>query len=211
MPITFNPFGPVYHNLFVPLATSLAQPYVTLLDTSLRPLYQSVTKPCKNHDQALERSVALIKTAELIVQFSIYFFLYQKGWHFGMHYLGIVGAAGVFSLIYGAGCWVDTQLKTNMNSICTATWLYYKGLRTVASNREGLLASIIIGGYLNQQHEKSSETTGWAAKREKAAEWIAPFFFQKPEPLPQNAEIPATSSSQGVVDSSKDSTDGKSE
>src|ERR1700733_15010077 len=119
MPIYFNPFGPVCNNLLIPLGKSLVQPYATLFTKTLLPLYQSVRKPSKSFEQAVERSEALIKTLELVVQFSAYFFLYQKGWQFGVEYLGLLGGAVTFSLIYGAGCWVDEKLKTTMNSICT--------------------------------------------------------------------------------------------
>jgi hypothetical protein len=175
-----NPFEPVYKNILLPLATSQLEPYVTLYNKSIRPLYQSVMRPCKNYDQAVERYTAFIKTLELAVQFSVYFFLYQKGWNFGTHHLGLPGGAIAFSLIYAAGCWVDVQLKTNMNDICTGTWLYYKGIRNFGINREAMLVSIIIAGHLTHKHQDSPRASIWEAKRHSAAEWIAQCFFNKP-------------------------------
>jgi hypothetical protein len=177
-----NPFEPVYKHILLPLVKSQTQPYVTLYNQSIRPLYHSVTRSCQGYEQAVKRNTAFIQTLELIAQFSVYLFLYQNGWHFGNHYLGLVGGAICFSLIYGAGCWVDQQLNTNMNDICTGTWLYYKGLRNFGTNREAMLASIIIAGHLTHQHKES--TSSWDAKRQYAAERLAQWFYTKPEPKP---------------------------
>jgi hypothetical protein len=107
---------------------------------------------------------SLIKNLEFVVQFSVYFFLYQKGWSFGSHYLSLAGGAITFSLIYGAGCWVDDKLKTNMNGICTGIWLYYKGMRSLRTNREEVLASIIVNpSTLNECEPKCMQAAqrGW--------------------------------------------------
>jgi hypothetical protein len=181
-----NPFQPVITNILRPLATSQMEPYVTLYNKSIRPLYESVMKPCKDYAEAVVRYKAFIKTVELAAQFTVYFFLYQKGWRYGTHHLGLPGGAAAFSLIYAAGCWVDGQLKTNMNDICTGTWLYYKGVRNFGSNREAMLLSIIIAGHLTHKHQEDSQASGWDAKRQSAAEWIAQCFFKKPEPLQPN-------------------------
>ncbi len=203
-----NPFEPVYTNILVPLTTGLAQPYITLYNKSLRPLYHSVTRPCTLYGQAVERSHALIRTLELVVQFSVYFFLYQKGWHIGVHYLGLLGGAVAFSLIYGAGCWVDGQLKTNMNDICTGTWLYYKGIRNFGTNREAMLASIIIARHLTHQHQEQSSINKWEANRQAAAEWLAQFFFTEPK-----TSLPEKLDGRGgeAIDSAQNPTDRKSE
>ena len=189
MPIDFNPFGPVWNNLVFPLGSSLVQPYVALIKTSILPLYRSARKPCKTYEEEVERFNALIKTVELVVQFSVYFFLYQKGWHYGVYYLGLIGGAVVFSLIYGAGCWVDEKLKTNMNTICTGSWLYYEGIKNLRTSREWMLVSIIVAGYLTRQHENSKATTSWDAKRTHAAEWCASWFFDKSKP-PEKPKTP---------------------
>ncbi len=203
-----NPFAPVYHNILLPLVTSQIQPYVTLFDNSIRPLYNSVTTRCQGYDQAVVRNTAFIKTVELVVQFSVYFFLYQKGWDLGTHYLGLLGGAVAFSVIYAAGCWVDDQLKTNMNDICTGTWLYYKGNRNFGTNREAMLASIIIAGHLTHQHQESPKASRWEAKRQSAAEWIARRFYDKPESSLQKSVRNVT---QKAVDSAEDPSDRKSE
>ncbi|HEX2579177.1 MAG TPA: hypothetical protein VHK67_02090 [Rhabdochlamydiaceae bacterium] len=176
-----NPFEPVYKNILFPLLTSQIQPYVTLYKQSLQPIYQMVTQPCKSKNQAVERYVACIKTLELIAQFSIYFFLYQKGFHLGTHYFGLVGGAAAFSLIYSAGHFVDKQLHTNMIDICTGTWLYYKGITTLTTNREALLGSIIIAGHLTQKEEKP-HANSWEKKRKATATWLADSFFTPPKP-----------------------------
>ncbi len=178
-----NPFQPVYKNILLPLATSQIEPYVTLYNNSILPLYNSAMKPCQNYQQAVARYKAFIQTVELAVQFSVYFFLYQKGWHYGTHHLGLPGGAIAFSLIYAAGCWVDGQLKTNMNDICTGTWLYYKGVSNFGSNREAMLISIIFARHLTHQQKEDSQSSGWDAKRQYGAEWIAQCFFEKPQPL----------------------------
>lgn len=205
MPI--NPFGPVWNNLLIPLGQSLVQPYAALLNTSLSPLYQAIRKPCKNYDQAVERFEALIKTVELVIQFSAYFFLYQKGCHLGVHYLGLIGGAVTFSLIYGAGCWLDQKLKTQMNSICTGTWLYYKGISSLQSNREWMLLAIIIGGHLTRQHEQMTEKTAWDQRRTTMAKSLANFFYGKLKPVEQPAGNPPAHQN---VDSLQDPLDGKS-
>jgi hypothetical protein len=201
-----NPFAPVYHNILLPLVTSQIQPYVTLFNKSIRPLYNSVTTRCQGYDQAVVRTTAFIKTVELVVQFSVYFFLYQKGWDLGTHYFGLAGGGVAFSLIYAAGCWVDDQLQTNMNDICTGTWLYYKGIRNFGTNREAMLASIIIAGHLT--HQESPKASRWDTKRQSAAEWIARRFYDKPDPSLQRAALNAA---QKVVDRTGDPSDRKSE
>ncbi|HEY5236708.1 MAG TPA: hypothetical protein VIJ14_11060, partial [Rhabdochlamydiaceae bacterium] len=188
-----NPFAPVYNNILLPLATSQIKPYITLYDKSIRPLYNSVMTPCQSYEQAVERYTAFIKTVELAVQFTVYFFLYQKGWHFGTHHLGLPGGAIAFSLIYAAGCWVDGQLKTNMNDICTGTWLYYKGIRNFGTNREAVLASIIVAGHLTRQHKEQSTVNSWDANRRAAAEWIAQCFFDKPQSSPAHRRLDGVS------------------
>lgn len=204
-----NPFEPVYNNILLPLAKSQIQPYVTLYNNSIRPLYHSVMRPCQTYEQAVERYTAFIKTLELTAQFSVYFFLYQKGWHFGEHYLGLFGGAVAFSLIYTAGCWVDGQLKTNMNDICTGTWLYYKGIRSLGRNKEWMLASIIVAGHLTHQHKEQSPINSWEANRHAAAKWLAEWFFTKPEPKP----LPERPDGRGgeAINGAHDPADGKSE
>jgi len=208
MPIDFNPFGPVCYNLLIPLGKSLVQPYVALFNTSIHPLYKSVRQPCKNYEQSVERFNALIKTIELIAQFSLYFFLYQKGWLYGVYYLGMIGGAVTFSLLYGAGCWVDNKLKTNMNNICTGTWLYYEGIKNIRISREWMLVSVIVGGFLTKEHEKSKTATSWDARRTRVAEWCASWFFDKAKPAekPKSTEKTPTSSapSQTTSTPSKD-------
>ena len=201
-----NPFA-VYHNILLPLVTSQIQPYVTLFDKSIRPLYNSVTTRCQGYDPAVVRCTAFIKTVELTLQFSVYFFFYQKGWDLGTHYLGLLGGAVAFSLIYAAGCWVDDQLKTNMNDICTGTWLYYKGIRNFGTNREAMLASIIIARHLTHQHQEPSKASRWEAKRQSAAEWIAHRFYDKPESSLQKSVNTAINK---AVDSAQDLSNRKS-
>jgi hypothetical protein len=179
-----NPFNPVYQNILLPLVTSQIEPYVTLYNKSIRPLYHPITRSCQNYEQAVERWTAFIKTLELAVQFSVYFFLYQKGWSFGTYHLGPPGGAIAFSLIYAAGCWVDGQFKTNMNDICTGTWLYYRGIKNFGTNREAMLISIIIARQLTHQHQDSYTSSSWEIKRHSAATWIATCFYDKPQSLP---------------------------
>jgi hypothetical protein len=83
MEMRFNPFGPVCNNILIPLAQSLYKPYDTLFKQSIKPLYRSMMSPCRDYDQAVDRYTALIKTAELVVQFCVYLFCYQKGWQSG--------------------------------------------------------------------------------------------------------------------------------
>jgi hypothetical protein len=200
-----NPFRPVYTNILLPLGTSLAEPYVTLYNKSIKPLYNSVTRTCQTYDEAVVRYTAFIKTLELVVQFSVYFFLYQKGWHIGVHYFGLLGGAVAFSLIYAAGCWVDGQLKTNMNDICTGTWLYYKGARNFSANREAMLASIIIAQHLTHQQKEESSVNSWETKRRAAAEWLAQRSFTEPKPLPERPDVRGAE----AVDSAHDLPDGE--
>jgi len=203
-----NPFAPVYYHILLPLVKSQIQPYVTLFDKSIRPLYNSVTTRSQGYYQAVERNTAFIKTIELIVQFSVYFFLYQKGWDLGTHYFGLAGGAVAFSLIYAAGCWVDDQLQTNMNDICTGTWLYYKGIRNFGTNREAMLASIIIAGHLTHQHQESPKASRWETKRQSAAEWIARLFYDKPESSLQKS---VNTAAKKAVDGTHDFPNGEDE
>jgi|GEM_PF-1705093 len=201
-----NPFEPVYKNILIPLVTSQIQPYVTLYKQSLLPLYNLVTKRCENHSQAVKRYEGCIRTLELIVQFSLYFFLDQNGWHYGTHYFGLVGGAAAFSLIYGAGHFVDRQLQTNMNDICTGTWLYYKGICNLSTNREAMLVSIIIAGHLTHQ-QKEQPQTSWEKKRTAAADWLAKRLFTPPKLLPE----PSTNTLKNEpVNSTQDATNGES-
>jgi hypothetical protein len=197
-----NPFEPVYKNIFVPLVTSQIQPYITLYRQSLQPIYLIVTEPCKNHDQAVQRYTACIKTLELIAQFMIYFFLYHNGWHLGTHYMGLVGGAAAFSLIYGTGHFVDKKLHMNMNDFCTGTWLYYKGITNLTTNREALLGSIIVAGHLTHKAEFFCST-----KWEKAAaEWLADRFFTKPKPSHDLSQLEGQ-----TVNRAQDPSNGKSQ
>ena len=203
MPIQFNPFRPVCDNLLIPLAYSLAEPYTELARKSILPLYYSVTKPCRSYDQAVKRSEALLKTVELAVQFFVYFLVYQKGCSLGMHYFGLAGGGAAFALIYGAGYWVDRQLNTCMNDICTGSWLYCKGITTLLTSfgkkREGMLAALVVGRYLTYQNPTYNS---WDGKRLEAAKWLAKFVFQKPS-------IP-DSSRDNLVNSTQDSPNGES-
>jgi len=203
-----NPFAPVYNNILHPLAMSQIQPYATLYNNSIQPLYHSAMTRCQGYDQAVKRCTAFIKTVELAVQFAVYFFLYQKGWHLGTHYLGLPGGAAAFSLIYAAGCWVDDQLNTNMNDICTGTWLYYKGIRNFGTNREAMLVSIVIAGHLTHQHQESPKASSWEAKRHSAAEWIAQCFFDKPGSSPKKS---VDGAGEKAVDGGEHPADGKAE
>lgn len=209
-----NPFEPVYKNILVPLITSQIQPYVTLYKQSLQPLYNLVTTRCENHSQAVKRYEGCIRTLELIVQFSFYFFLYQNGWHYGIHYFGLVGGAAAFSLIYGAGDFVDRQLQTNMNNICTGTWLYYQGISNLSTNREAMLVSIIIAGHLTHQQNETSPT-GWEKKRTAVAEgiatrieWLTARLFSKPKP---SSEPPTNTLKDDTVNRTQNPPDGESQ
>jgi hypothetical protein len=207
MSIRFNPFGPVCNNILIPLAQSLYKPYDTLFQQSIKPLYRFVMNPSQDYYDAVERYTILIKTAELVVQFCVYLFCYQKGWEIGTHYLGLAGGALAFSLIYAAGCWVDTQLKTNTHDICTGTWLYLKGLRNLGVNREAMLASMIVAGHLTKKHGDPHAPTGWEKQRTKAAEWIAGCIFKKEPLLPLGNE----DGSRDLIDRPQDSSNGQCE
>ena len=207
MEMRFNPFGPVCNNILVPLAQSLYKPYDTLFKQSIQPLYRSMMSPSQDYCDAVERYTILIKTAELVVQFCVYLFCYQKGWEIGTHYLGLAGGALAFSLIYAAGCWVDTQLKTNTHDICTGTWLYLKGLRNLGVNREAMLASMIVAGHLTKKHGDPHAPTVWENKRTKAAEWVAGCIFKKEPLLPLVNEA----CDRDLVDRSQDLPNGQRE
>ncbi len=180
MPIQLNPFRPAYDNLLVPLTKSLVKPYANLLDDSVIPLYNSFIHSSGSYQEGVEKFNCLLKTLELVAQISIYFFVYQKGWDFGLRYFGLAGGGVACTLIYGLGHIADQQLNTRFNDISTGSWLYFKGGRALLSsfgaNREAALAALLVGGYLGTQHQKSSATNGWDATRQKMAEQLAWFF-----------------------------------
>jgi hypothetical protein len=83
----------------------------------------------------------------------------------------MIGGAVTFSLLYGAGCWVDNKLKTNMNNICTGTWLYYEGIKNIRISREWMLV-LHRRGIPDKEHEKSKTATSWDARRTRVAELV---------------------------------------
>jgi hypothetical protein len=173
-----NHLAPVYNNILCPLAKSHIEPFVALYNNSSH-LFNLVTKGSKDYGQAVEKNFTLFKTLEQATYFAVSFFLYQKGWNLGRYYLGFPGGALALSVIYTAGCWVDSQLKTNMTDMCTKTWLYYQGITNLWTNRDVTFISIILAGPLGLK--KSSEVNhAWIAKRQYAAEWLAECFHKKP-------------------------------
>lgn len=204
MPIEFNLFKPAYNNLLVPLAHSLVQPYTQLVNDSAIPLYRSVTGRGQSYQEGVEKFNSMIKTIELVGQIALFFFVYQKGWNFGVHYLGLLGGAGACAAIYGIGWNIDQILNTRINDIFTGTWLYYKGLTTLVIDRnlEGPLAALLVGGFLGLRHQESSQKeNSWDANRLKAAERLASFFGY--------ASTPQNNSSSNLVDRPQDLPDGK--
>jgi hypothetical protein len=190
MPIAFNPFEPAYQNVLLPLANSLAVPYTNLVKYSIIPTYSLIVTKARSYEEGVEKFNSIIKTALLIVQIAVFFFLYQKAWSFGMQYFGLalgplVGGA-VCTIVYGVGYHaLDQHLNNRITTICTISWLHYRGsislIESLGTNREGALAALLISGFLGLKHQHIDQTKpDHHVKPFRAAQWLAQCFFDKP-------------------------------
>jgi hypothetical protein len=198
MPIAFNPFEPAYQNVLLPLMSSLAVPYTNLVKYSILPTYSLLVRKARNYEEGVEKFNSIIKTAGLVVQVAVFFFLYQKAWNFGVQYFGLalgplVGGT-LCSIVYGAGYYMlDQRLNNRITTISTISWLHYRGsislIESLGTNREGALAALLISGFLGLKHQQTCETNH-PVKPFKAAEWLAQCFYDKPKPSPERFNSP---------------------
>ena len=191
MPIAFNPFEPAYQNVLLPLVNSLAVPYKNLVRYSIIPTYSLIVTPARSYKEGVEKINSIIKTALLIVQIAVFFFLYQKAWNFGVQYFGIalgplVGGT-LCTIVYGVGYHaLDQHLNNRITTICTIIWLHYRGsislIESLGTNREGALAALLISSFLGKHQHMAQTKFDHHVKPFRAAEWLAQWFFEKSEP-----------------------------